>query len=603
MENSHYCPAPVPSRLRRITSIVASTLAVILAPLATADNHYPQAGSSGSEGYPAAAPVRTGDVAALIRAALLQHPALRAQAGMQEAAKAGIEGAKWQYWATPSIGVESTDSRNDPAYRGDRTVTSLRLQQPLWTGGRLNGNLDKAEAQARVAEADLEATRQQIALRVVQAWSDATAAQGKLAAYEQSRAVHARLLSLVERRTREGASAQADIDLARSRLDGTEADLAAAQAQRATALDKLRLLVGRPVSAAELGDAGRLRPPEVSPGIEALLSAARAQSPQLAKAAAQVQIAEAEVKLAAASLSPEVHLRAERQYGNFYQPNQDPQNRLFVSVSTAFGGGLSSLSGVDAARARRMAAQDDIQTQQLALDEQVHGDAVLSRTAGERRARLERAGVSSAEVAASWERQFLAGRKQWQDLMNAAREQTQNDIQLADTIATQHLTGWRLAILTQGVGPALERLPQVQAKATRNATIHVEVANALVKPAPSSIPQSTVINGAVDNWLDAWRRRDPDAYLAAYTTDYRKAPAATRDDWENGVRQRLRQLSGLHLERGALEVTLASSDRAVVRFRQTYRTPQWQDVTQKTLHLSLVGNRWLIAGESATPAR
>lgn len=427
----------------------------MLALPAAADNLLAQARGPVSNGAPASAAHRSGDVSALIRQALLQHPALRAQAGMQEAAKAGIEGAKWQYWPTPSIGAERSNSNNDPAYRGDRTVTTLRLQQPLWTGGRLDGNLDKAEAQARVAEADLEATRQQIALRVVQAWSDAAAAQGKLAAYEQSRAVHARLLGLVERRTREGASAQADIDLARSRLDGTEADLASAVAQRATALDKLRLLVGRPVSAAELGDAGRLRPPEVKHGIEGLLNAARAQSPQLAKAAAQVQIAEAEVKLAEASLSPEVHLRAERQYGNFYQPNQDPQNRLFIGVSTAFGGGLSSLSGVDAARARQRAAQDDIQTQQLTVDEQVQGDAVLSRTAGERRVRLERVGVASAEVAASWERQFLAGRKQWQDLMNAAREQTQNDIQLADTIATQHLTGWRLTILTQGVGAVL----------------------------------------------------------------------------------------------------------------------------------------------------
>lgn len=394
------------------------------------------------------------EVPRLIQSALSHHPALRAQSGMQDAAKAGIEGAKWQYWPTPSIGVERANTR-DPAYRGDNTVTTLRLQQPLWTGGRLDGNLSKAEAQALAARADLEATRQQLALRVIQAWSEATAAQGKVVAYAQSRDVHARLLGLVERRTREGASAQADIDLARSRLDGTDADLATAHAQRDTALDKLRLLTGRPVAAGELGDINTTHSPAIAASLADQLAAARAQSPQIAKARAQSQVAQAEVAVAKSALSPEVYLRAERQYGNFSLPGQDPQNRIFIGLTSAFGAGLSSLSGVDAARARQLAAEEDIQTQQLALDEQVQGDAVLARTAEARRRSLERARASAGDVSASWERQFLAGRKQWQDLMNAAREQTQADVQLADAIATQHLTGWRLAVLTRGVDALL----------------------------------------------------------------------------------------------------------------------------------------------------
>lgn len=398
--------------------------------------------------------VRAEAVPNLIREALQQHPSVRAQLGMQGAAQAGVAAAQWQYWPTPSIGLERANT-SDPAYSGDRAVTTLRLQQPLWTGGRLDGNLRKAEAQVRLIAAELEATRQQLALRVVQAWSEATAAHGKVGAYEHSRAAHLRLLGLVERRTQEGVSAQADIALARTRLDGTEADLAAAQAQRDTALDKLRLLTGRPIVASALDEAAYQRPPAPAEALDELLAAAREQSPLVAKARAQGEAANAEVTLAKAALSPEVYVRAERQYGNFSLPNQSPQNRLFVGVATAFGGGLSSLSNVDAAVARQQAAQDDIQTQHLAVDEQVRSDATVARTADERRVRLEQARLSTAEVTASWERQFLAGRKQWQDLMNAAREQTQNDIQLADTMSSQQLTGWRLAILARGVDALL----------------------------------------------------------------------------------------------------------------------------------------------------
>ena len=396
-----------------------------------------------------------GGLPSLIGEALIQHPSLRVQASMQAAAKAGVEGAIWQYWPTPSLALERAIT-DDPAYRGDHSVITLRLQQPLWAGGRLSGNLSKANAQTIVAQADFESIRQQLALRVAQSWSDIAAAQGKVIAYEQSRDVHARLLALVERRTREGASAQADIDLARSRIDGIEADLTSAQAQRDTAMGKLGLLVGRVVRLDELGHTTDSRPPEPAAGQEHRLSSAREQSPLIAKARAQVKIAQADVDIAKAALSPEVYLRAERQYGNLYQANQDPQTRLFVGLSTVFGGGLSSLSGIDVARARQRAAQEDIQTQQLAIDEQVLGDITLERSTGMRRSNLERVRLSSNEVYASWERQFLAGRKQWQDLMNAAREQMQNEVQLADTIAAQHLVGWRLSILTQGLDATLQ---------------------------------------------------------------------------------------------------------------------------------------------------
>ncbi len=394
----------------------------------------------------------------LIREALARHPAVVAQAGLRTAAQAAVETAHWQYWPTPSIGLERA-STSDPAYAGDRTVATLRLQQPLWTGGRLDANLSKAKAQAEAAEAEAQITRQQLALRVLQAWSEAVAAQAKVSAYEQSRDVHARLLELVERRTREGVSAQADIDLARSRLDGTEADLATAMAQRQTAQDKLRLLVGRSVDTLSLTRSADEPRHLSSSTLDAWLATAREHSPQLAKAHAQASVAQADIALAKAALSPEVYLRAERQYGSSSVAGQAPQNRFFVGVSSAFGAGLSSLSFLDDALARHRAAIADIDTQQLALEEQVLNDATLARTASARLSRLERARQSAADVSASWERQFLAGRKQWQDLMNAEREQTQNDVQLADALATQVLTGWRLTVLTQGLDAVLAKNP------------------------------------------------------------------------------------------------------------------------------------------------
>ena len=48
----------------------------------------------------------------------------------------------------------------------------------------------------------------------------------------------------------------------------------------------------------------------------------------------------------------------------------------------------------------------------------------------------------------SWSRQYLAGRKTWQDLMNSVREEVQLRAQIADFDAAQLIASWRLALLT-----------------------------------------------------------------------------------------------------------------------------------------------------------
>lgn len=398
-----------------------------------------------------------GTVSTLISAALGHHPSLRVQQSRSSASQAEVEAARWQFWPTPSVAIESaTSSASDTSYRGDNLVTNLRLQQPLWTGGRLSGGLARSQARAAMAEADLREVRQQLALRVVQAWSEALVAGLKYKAYVTSRGRHERLLRLVESRRSEGISAQADVALARSRLDTLNAELDATIAQFDTALERLHLLSGQRVGA-ELVDAfpAQLLPAR-APGLAELLIAASEQSPALAKAQSQIKVAETDIQLARAALSPEVYLRLERQYGNHSQGGTAPSNRIFFGVSTALGGGLSSLSGIDAAVAQHQAAQEDLQTQQLALNEQVQADYKLALAAQSRRVGLESARQAAEDVLASYERQFLAGRKQWIDLMNAAREQAQSDIQLADALGAEQLANWRLALLSCGVDAVLE---------------------------------------------------------------------------------------------------------------------------------------------------
>lgn len=393
--------------------------------------------------------VWAGTLEQLITAALQSHPAVTAQRAQAQAAESGVDSALWQFYPTPSVAVEAVGgSGSDPNYRGDAYVTTLRLQQPLWTGGRLTAGLSKAQATATATQASLEEVRQQLALRVVQTYSDWLAAHGRGQSFDKSIEVHLRLSDQVNRRIEQGAAAQSDRILVESRLANLHSDSVQARGQRDTALARLGQLLGHSLEDAEL--IALLAPPRsVNAKLQALLDVSA--HPTIQKMQAQAKVQEAVIDERRADLKPEVYLRAEQQFGNYSIANAASESRLFIGMNSRFGAGLSSQSNVQAARAQHQAALADVQVQERALSEQILADHALATLSQARMTALTASLAATGQVSESYERQFLAGRKTWQDVMNAAREINQTEVQLVEAQATQVAVTWRLAISTQGL--------------------------------------------------------------------------------------------------------------------------------------------------------
>ena len=390
-------------------------------------------------------------LASLVRDALASHPTTQSQRALVASAAAGVDSARWQFYPTPSVSLENaTTSRADPLYQGDNRVATLRLQQPLYTGGRLTAGADKAQASLAQSQAAMEESHLQLSLRVVQAYGEWLSAHLKAQASQKNEDTHNRLLRQVQRRIDEGVSAESDRVLAQGRLDAVRADVTAARAQGDTALARLGQLLGRPIAGDALANTVAT-PRAVNAQAAALLEQALGQSAALQKAQSQVRVQEAMLLERQADLLPEVYLRAERQYGNFNFANGAPVNRLFVGVSSRLGAGLSGLSNVAAARGQLEAALAEVQVQTRNLNEQVLADHAQFM-ATERRLSSVQASLRSAQsVSESFDRQFLAGRKTWLDVMNAARELAQTEAMIADLLATQVVVSWRLSFYTQGI--------------------------------------------------------------------------------------------------------------------------------------------------------
>ncbi len=383
----------------------------------------------------------------LIELAQGSHPSIRSQQALLAAAEAGVDSARWQYFPTPSISVQMAGvGQGDTQYGGDRSVTVLALSQPLWTWGRLAAGQGRARAQRDAALASYDEARLGLALRVVQAWGEWQSAQARLEAIDAGMRHHERLLRQVQRRLEEGQAAASDLGLAEGRLATLQADLAQAAMQEATARDRLSLLSGQGLEHDALATQSALPP---LPGGEAarLLRQVQHASPVLARLQAQLLAQQAAVFELEARLKPEFSARLETQRGNFSVAGAAAQTRAFVGIATQFGPGLSSLSAVTEALRRMESVQAEIEVQRLALAEQVASDWQLLAAASARRADLVRAIGSAAGVLQSWDRQYLSGRKTWQDLMGAAREQVQAQIQLAEFDAARLVAAWRLVLL------------------------------------------------------------------------------------------------------------------------------------------------------------
>ena len=392
-------------------------------------------------------------LAELIQRTVSSHPAVMGQRSQRAVASADLEYARQQFYPTPSLSIEQVSAgQQDPSYLQNTSVKVFRLQQPLWTHGRLTATVEKAQASADATVQGFDDVRQQLALRVLQAWADAFAADLKQVALQTSVATHERLQAQVSRRIAEGASAATERVLTDGRLAQTRAQLQAVVVQAQTARLRLQQLTGTPVPGALALEGDR----SVGASSASLaLDAALQRSPALARLKALVRVQEAEVAERKGDLLPELYARAEYQIGSASVSGAPDAKRIFVGLQSKFGAGLSSLSGIEASENKVGVARAEVENAERTLAEQVLSDWTQSATLVARQVELQDSLQASRDTAQAWDRQFLAGRKTWVEVMNIARELAQAETELADVLAVRVLVSWRLALYTQGLDSLL----------------------------------------------------------------------------------------------------------------------------------------------------
>jgi outer membrane protein, adhesin transport system len=392
---------------------------------------------------------------------LMSNPGVESQRRMTASAKSDVKSAKLQFLPTPSVSVQQVSAPiTDPSYgTGSSRVTTLYLQQPIWTGGKLTANLSKAESQKLLADAALQDGRRQMAFNAVQAYADYISAKRKTAIYDDNINTQKGLLSLVERRILSGASPRIDYEFANGRLESTLSEADAIGLQLQMSKFKLKELIGRDILVGDSGydrvlnliDISQVSKPD-------LIDSAIATNPQVVKAKALEAIAKSDIDIKKAAAYPDVYVRAERQNGNFQIANEPAFNRIFVGISTQFGAGFSNFSQESSAKEKYNASKFDVESTIRAARERLSSDIESLATYKARLVKQVNSAQAALSTYQSWHRQFLAGKKTWQDLNNAAKELTYSQAAVHDLKSAILVLNWRISVEIYGLDESLDIL-------------------------------------------------------------------------------------------------------------------------------------------------
>lgn len=370
----------------------------------------------------------------LTEQAIATYPAILAKRSSAVAAHADLRTANWQRYPSPI--VESTTGGLDDA----SSSTIIRVQQPLWTGGRITAGIDAATSRRDAAESSIKETQDEITLKVIAAYVEAARQQARQEAALLNVAEHEKLLDMIGRRVTQEVSPIVDKDLAESRLYQARNELSLARQTLAQALAMLTQLTGKPVSRVHDTKGNDGFPSPISR--EEVLEQALARLPTLQRLAAEERAAASDVTSKQALWWPQIVARYDKRLGHY------PDDQAMLVLEMQPGAGLSSITAVSAARAKQDAAKQAQESALRDLSERVTVDWNEFQAAQGRLRDALQVRQKSAGISASYARQYTTGRKSWLDVLNVVREATNSEYAVADVTAQLHGALLRLRLFS-----------------------------------------------------------------------------------------------------------------------------------------------------------
>lgn len=368
----------------------------------------------------------------LIEATLQKHPSIKSAQLAIAGSDAAIDGARWNYYPTPNLSFDQG---------GGRSSTTLNLKQPLWTGGKIDSALNIAKADKRVSTSDLSQVRYTLALKCIELYATLIQSHGRIVVINETQSRLEGYDEMIQRRIDGGVSPLSDHELIANRIAQLKNELINIHTTQRTALAQINLISGLEIDPKVLIIDENM----IKESYEQILNEALSSYPSLSKFTAQIKSAQYEIDKSNSQLYPTVSAVAERQIGSLYQENY-ADTRFYLSVSMSTGAGLSSFSQIEVARHKMESLIQNAEAEKIDLAQKIQSDYQTLHLMNQRLLSAEQAINASRNVLESYNRLFIAGKRNWLDVINAAREFSENQKTKNDMLAALFISNERLRL-------------------------------------------------------------------------------------------------------------------------------------------------------------
>jgi outer membrane protein TolC len=356
--------------------------------------------------------------------AVAVSPRLARLSALEAAAEAQARGARAERWPQLDLGAGYTRRSEvpelaifaptgDPTKPVERVVVFPNIQDnwrvragvtlPLFTGGRIGGQVEAAEQGRTAAGEDLRAGRSDLVLETRHAyWSLVTAREAERVRREAIRALESHLRD-ARNRQRFGMAASNEVLAVEVERDRSELERLRAQVAAEVAEANLQRLLALPATTRIDPSEPLAAAPSPAPPIEALVAQAQGARPERRALAARAAAADAVAGAERGARLPQLALAGGYSWANpnrdIVPPTADWKDTWDVGVGlswSVFDGGKRS-AGEARARAQASAVRAQLDELDRAIRLEVTQHALELRTAEARLAVAERSVVSADE--------------------------------------------------------------------------------------------------------------------------------------------------------------------------------------------------------------
>jgi len=582
---------------------------------------------------------------AAVQKAINANPEVTARFNAYRASADAVDIARAGYYPRLDLSAsggrdrDRIDNRNPETQSLNRAGASLTLSQLLWDGLATKNDVGRLGHERLARYFEVVDITEQTALEAARAYYDVLRFRKLVQLAEENFVQHQTAYNQIQSRFKAGVGRGVDLEQAAARVALAESNLNTEISNLYDVSSRYQRLVGEVPPASLPLPAETFRNGLPGNANDAANEAIR-RSPSISASIENLRSAEQLVSVRESAFQPRVEARLRGGAGKNFDGVANQRNDSTAEVVlnwNLFNG------GADRARVRQQtnlvsqatdlrdkACRDVRQTVAIAYND--------TRKLVDQLVYLDRNTLAITKARDAYHQQFNIGQRSLLDLLNSENEvytaqrsyvNAEYDLSIAylrTHAATNQLIS-RLGVGRDAAPPAPDdaegwsagndapgRCPaEAVATMTMDSTALRQRAAAATPPSPvlpaASAPTGAAATGAaataatavplqrVTEWAAAWQARDINAYLAFYAPTF-MPEGASLDRWRAQRRSMLARPGEIAVLIANPVATAIDAATVETRFRQTFRSNQLTDITDKVLTWRLIDGKWLILRES-----